>query len=55
MELEDEDEDNDWMSDGGDQDDSSWRVRRGAMFVIETLLKSNNDQINHIYETCISP
>ena len=25
------------------------------MYVIETLLKTNNDQINYIYENCISP
>lgn len=54
MEIEADDEDMEYMSDDQDSDDSSWRVRKAALALIETLIKSESDQIRPIFQQCVS-
>ncbi|KAL4466961.1 hypothetical protein ABPG74_010558 [Tetrahymena malaccensis] len=56
MEIEEggEDDEYDYLSDDQDGDDSSWRVRRAALNIIETLVKSDSEMIRPIFEKCVS-
>jgi hypothetical protein len=51
MEVEDqyEDEDDDYYDDQDIDDDSSWRVRRAALFLISTITLSRNDLVKGIF------
>lgn len=53
MEVE-EDEDMDYLSDGQEGDDSSWRVRRAALNLIQTLVKADSEMIKPIFSKCVS-
>lgn len=58
MEIEDsngyDDEDMEYLSDDQDSDDSSWRVRKASLSVIETLVRSDSDLIKLIFEKCVT-
>ena len=56
-EMKDEDDDDEWGSDVepdsddvGDDDDSSWKVRRGAISIIESVIKTRPDLLRDILQ-----
>ena len=54
MEIEDDD-DYDSMYGDMDDDDTSWRVRRAAIKLIETLINHHKDKIKEISAESILP
>lgn len=57
MDIEDggyDDEDMEYLSDDQDSDDSSWRVRKASLSIIETLVRSDSDLIKLIFEKCVT-
>lgn len=54
MDYEEDDDYDDYMSED-DSDDSSWRVRRYAIFIIETLIQTNSNLMQMIFTRCLDP